>query len=309
MPIITISRQLASFGSEIAASLSQRTGYPLISRAELLAQFLPGASEHELHMLGESAKFYLSEREPGFSYVSLLSGALHEFAKDSSAVLVGFGSRMMFGGDSDALHIRVTAPLDVRAARLKKRYRVSAKEAESILIKSDRKQARFVRTIFEADIADASLYDMVINTASLSVDECVFSITALLRQRELNLQMREPGAAAVSTSDVPVFKNETESEFAKLLDMYNIEWRYEPKTFPVEWDAEGNVKSAFSPDFYLPGFDTFIEVTAMNQKYVTEKNKKLRLMRELYPGTNVRIVYKKDFGALFERFNLGRVTE
>ncbi len=310
MSIITISRQLASFGNEIAASLAQKTGFPLIARAELLQQFLPGASAHELHMLSDSAKFYLSEREQGVTYVSLLSRALHEYSKDNSAVLVGFGSRMMFGDCPAALHVRVAAPLEARVARLKKRYRVSFQEAQSILMKSDRKQARFVRTIFDADIADPALYDLVLNTASLAADECVCAITALLRERELSQKMREvSGTALPHVCEVPVFKNQTESEFAKLLDMYNIDWKYEPKTFPVEWDAEGNVKSAFSPDFYLPGFDTYIEVTAMSQKYVTEKNRKLKRVRELYPGTNVKIVYKKDFGALFERFNMGRDGE
>ena len=96
-------------------------------------------------------------------------------------------------------------------------------------------------------------------------------------------------------SDVPVLKNQAEIEFAKLLDMYQIEWKYEPKTFPIEWDAEGNVVSAFSPDFYLTNFDTYIELTTMNQKYVTEKNKKIRKLKELYPGINIKIVYKKDF--------------
>ena len=68
-------------------------------------------------------------------------------------------------------------------------------------------------------------------------------------------------------------------------------------------DAEGNVILAFSPDFYLTQFDTYIELTTMNQRYVTEKNKKVKRLRELYPGINIRIVYKKDFQSLVERFN------
>ena len=72
--------------------------------------------------------------------------------------------------------------------------------------------------------------------------------------------------------------------------MYEIEWLYEPKTFPIEYDAEGNIKMAFSPDFYLPKFDIYLELTTMEQK-----------VREMYPGTNVRIVYKKDFLSLVER--------
>ena len=85
--------------------------------------------------------------------------------------------------------------------------------------------------------------------------------------------------------------------------MYHIEWLYEPRTFPIEWDAEGNITQAFSPDFYLTQFDTYIELTTMNQKYVTQKNRKARRVRELYPGTNVKIVYKKDFQSLIERFS------
>ncbi|MBR6483489.1 MAG: cytidylate kinase-like family protein, partial [Clostridiales bacterium] len=98
-----------------------------------------------------------------------------------------------------------------------------------------------------------------------------------------------------------VFKNSTEEEFARILDMYGIEWMYEPKTFPIEWDAEGNIKMAFSPDFYLPKFNIYLELTTMDQKYVTKKNKKARMVMELYPGTTVKIVYKKDFHDLVER--------
>ena len=46
----------------------------------------------------------------------------------------------------------------------------------------------------------------------------------------------------------------------------------------------------------------------MNQKYVTEKNRKMKKVRELYPGTNVKIVYKKDFVSLIERFHMGNET-
>jgi len=103
-------------------------------------------------------------------------------------------------------------------------------------------------------------------------------------------------------SEYSNFKTEAEAEFAKILDMYQLDWKYEPKTFPIEWDAEGNVTMAFSPDFYLTKFDMYIELTTMNQKYVTLKNKKTKKLRELYPGINVKVMYKKDFDTLMERF-------
>ncbi len=111
-------------------------------------------------------------------------------------------------------------------------------------------------------------------------------------------------AAPVLTVIAAPFKHPAEEEFAGILDMYGIEWIYEPKTFPVEWDAEGNVTLAISPDFYLPSFDTYIEITTMDQKYVTTKNKKIKKLRELYPGINVNIVYKKDFNSLLKRFGI-----
>ena len=247
MPVITISRQLASLGNETAEAVARRLGFALINRDELLNKFIPDLSEHEKHMLSESAKFYLAERD-GETYASLLSRSLHEFAKTDSAVLVGFGGSMMFAGDPSALHVRITAPMETRVTRIRKRFRISQEEAKNTLEKSDRRQARFVRTVFGTDITDALSYDLVLNTGSLSVDECAAAIISLLHERELTLQMRESTGGAVSNiTEAPIFKNPAESEFAHLLDMYNIEWKYEPKTFPIEWDAEGERHQGVQP--------------------------------------------------------------
>ena len=138
----------------------------------------------------------------------------------------------------------------------------------------------------------------------MSVEEAGACIVELARKHDLRSRMTESTVRS-RTSDhqrrTIVFKNPTEEEFARILDMYNIEWMYEPKTFPVEWDAEGNVTSALSPDFFLPKFNLYLELTTMEQKYVTRKNRKVRLVRELYPGTNLQIVYKKDFADLVDR--------
>ncbi|MBM3700599.1 MAG: hypothetical protein FJW68_06805 [Actinobacteria bacterium] len=94
------------------------------------------------------------------------------------------------------------------------------------------------------------------------------------------------------------FAHESEREFAKILDFYSIEWLYEPRTFPVEWDREGEAIVSFTPDFYLPEYDLFIELTTLNQKLVTKKNRKLRRLREKYPEINIKLFYKKDFQSL-----------
>ena len=311
MSIITISRQIGSFGDEIATALSQKLGWALITRDVLMSDFLSRvADDDEIYMLTQSAKHYLKKiKGGGGTYLRYIDNTLHDFAQTQSAVLIGFGSQALFAGDSDALHVRVTASKDVRMDRIKKQYHVSDEEAEQILVKADRKQKRFVYTTDNIDIADTAHYHLTVNTAGLSTDEAVAAITAMHNEHLLRRQLQqqtEDTDVINNLSDVPILKNQAEAEFAKILDMYQIDWKYEPKTFPIEWDAEGNITSAFSPDFYLTKFDTYIELTTMNQKYVTEKNKKVKKLRELYPGTNIKVVYKKDFHSLIERFNMGK---
>ena len=100
-----------------------------------------------------------------------------------------------------------------------------------------------------------------------------------------------------------------EQEFARLLDYYRIEWQYEPRRFALGWDAQGNVTDAFTPDFYLPEQDLYVELTSMKQSLVSRKNRKLRLLRELYPEVNVKLLYRGDCQALLDKYGLGDVTE
>ena len=87
----------------------------------------------------------------------------------------------------------------------------------------------------------------------------------------------------------PVFAHPAEEIFARILDFYGIRWEYEPHTFPLEWDENGNVTLAFSPDFYLPEQDLYIELTTLRPQLSTRKNKKIRLMNQLYP--HIKIIY------------------
>ena len=104
------------------------------------------------------------------------------------------------------------------------------------------------------------------------------------------------------------FAHNSERQFAKLLDFYAIDWEYEPRTFVLERDREGNPAQAFSPDFYLPAYDLYIEITTLNQKLVTKKNRKVRRLRELYPGINCKIFYQRDYLSLVSKYGLEDVS-
>ncbi len=308
MSIITISRQMCSLGDEIAAGLAERLGALLVTRGNFLAQNLQdAASAADLKMLSESPKYYLRQTGSGATFKQYLEERLSAVTRGADTVIVGMGAQIIFAQDSSALHIRTIASIPKRIARVKSEYRVSAADAQSILLKADKRHKRYVSTLYGADNSDPAHYDLVLNTDRLGVDECVRAIFALKEERERPRPAAENEACLSGTpKKAPVFKNAAEEEFAGILSMYQMEWEYEPKTFPVAWDAEGNVTSAFSPDFYLPAFDTYIEITTMNQKYVTAKNKKVKKLRELYPGIQINIVYKNDFNSLIERFKMGK---
>jgi hypothetical protein len=111
----------------------------------------------------------------------------------------------------------------------------------------------------------------------------------------------EPDEDKVSTTR---FAHPSERECARILDFYRIRWEYEPRTFPIERDKKGNVIASFTPDFYLPDLDLYIELTTMSQKLVTKKNRKVRRLRELYPDVNIKILYQRDFRSLLFKYGL-----
>ena len=102
----------------------------------------------------------------------------------------------------------------------------------------------------------------------------------------------------------PRFANRIELECARMLDYYGVRWAYEPRTFVLARDELGRVTSAFTPDFYLPDQQLYIEVTVMKQSLVTRKNRKLRELRRLYPEVNVKLFYRRDIERLAQRFQL-----
>jgi hypoxanthine phosphoribosyltransferase len=98
------------------------------------------------------------------------------------------------------------------------------------------------------------------------------------------------------------FAHASEAEMSRILDFYAVRWEYEPHTFPILWNLEGDVVESFSPDFYLPDLDLHLELTTLRQKLVRKKNRKLRRLRELYPNLNIKLFYARDFRALMLKY-------
>jgi hypothetical protein len=104
------------------------------------------------------------------------------------------------------------------------------------------------------------------------------------------------------------FAHASEAEMARILDFYAVRWEYEPDTFPILWNLDGDVVESFSPDFYLPDLDCYLEMTTLRQKLVRKKNRKLRRLRELYPAVNIKLFYARDFRALMLKYGKGALV-
>ena len=117
-----------------------------------------------------------------------------------------------------------------------------------------------------------------------------------------------PDFQAYRGADPPRFANPAELEYAKILDWHGIPWEYEPRTFVLERDEDGRIVEAFTPDFYLPDQDLYLEVTVMKQSLVTRKNRKLRKLRLLYPEIKIKLFYERDFERLAQRYGLRKAS-
>ena len=90
------------------------------------------------------------------------------------------------------------------------------------------------------------------------------------------------------------FAHPSEKLFTDRLDLFDIPWIYEPTSFPLKWGS-GSIKKMFTPDFYLPSLNIYIEITTMNQKLITKKKNKINLAKKLYPNKTFKLINEKEF--------------
>ena len=128
---------------------------------------------------------------------------------------------------------------------------------------------------------------------------------------ERNYKASEKGRKSSQVSPLPTtklkpvtFAHPSEQDLARLLDFYCIEWLYEPRSFPLRWEGD-KIAEMFTPDFYLPELDLYVELTTLKQNLLTEKNRKLRRLKELYPEVNVKLLTKSDFLKLLAKYGYG----
>jgi cytidylate kinase len=337
MAIVTVSRQFGSRGEEIARELARRTGFRLVGRYALeqsmRARF--GVEPPEAESVtpeppagdgngnGNGARQAVSERAQLNVYADMIAQIAADLAAGENLVLVGRGAQFLFREAPGAFHLRVVAPKAWRAATVAAELGLAPPAASDLVARCDAVQARYIRAVFGSTAHHADLYHLILNTAALDLD---LAVNLALRALEANLlpgcgllsaeaaeriKLRSKIRLAQHVADPPgspalaraSFAHPSERVFARLMEFYGIGWEYEPNTFPIEWNERNEATEAFTPDFYLPELDLYVELTTMKQSLVTRKNRKIKRLRQLYPNVNIRVFYQKDVEDLI--FKLG----
>jgi hypothetical protein len=159
-----------------------------------------------------------------------------------------------------------------------------------------------------ADFLDAGQMAEVLRAAAAArclAEQGCLSLEAEARiQFRTRLELARHGIVPTGRAHLKsaAFGHPSEQMFANLLDFYRIQWQYEPRSFPLQWDKDGNVLEAFTPDFYLPECNLYVELTTMRQALVTRKNRKIKLLRAIYPHIDIQVFYKKDFQDLVFKY-------
>ena len=103
-----------------------------------------------------------------------------------------------------------------------------------------------------------------------------------------------------------LFMHPSEEAFARLLDYYKIRWEYEPHTFVLRTDADGNPKECFTPDFYLPDYNLYVELTVRRANINRRKRRKIALLRALRPDIQIKLMSPSDFEKLMLKYGVER---
>jgi len=311
MGIITISREFGCGGEAIARMVAEKARFLLVNK-ETVAQ---GLSEHGIEKPAPRLEDLVGgeEEEAGRRYIEAMHDYIYDLAIRNDLVIMGRGGSFLFADYPPALHVRLIAQFTHRVNRVAKLYDLKAKTAIKLIKEQDQAKRQYYRQVFDVNWDNLRSYNLVIGTEKMALEDAADIIVSAYRIHAEPLENKVgPGNTEVEEryslqhADVETekFMHSSEEEFAHMLDFYRIRWEYEPKTFMLEWDSEGNVIEAFSPDFYLPDQDLFIELTTQKPKQAWKKNRKIRRMKDLYPDISVRLIDKKGFESLLKKHSI-----
>lgn len=310
MAFLSVSGEPGCRHDELARIAAQRLSCELVTESRLTETI--------------ASEFGAPNGIPDKAWPHLAASILAKLGAQQHLVVSSVGSEMLFRNLPGVLRVHVVAPEARRLGNLMVDRRLERAEAKELLRQLETEQAMFRKRRFGRAGGRLQSYDLVMNGEALATEQMADVLEAAVKSKGL-LEAGTLSLAAEAQIQFQVrlklarygivppdrvrlerkeFGHPSEQVFANLLDFYRIAWDYEPRSFALQWDKDGKVLEAFTPDFYLPEFDLYVELTTMKQANVTKKNRKIRLLRAIYPHVNIQVFYQKDVQDLVLKYGL-----
>jgi cytidylate kinase len=204
---IALSREAGAQGAAVAQTVGKKLGWPVYDR-ELLQRIaeemglrtslLENLDEKQTHWLLESIQaFTLKNVVAEGSFIRHLVETVLSLGSRGSCVIVGRGATMILPPAS-TLRVRLVAPREERIAALSRRLGLCREEATGYAAKTDRDRARFVKDHFHKDPAEAVHYDLILNSARFSTEECADLIIDALHRMRARVRGTVPATQAAA---------------------------------------------------------------------------------------------------------------
>ncbi len=310
MAFITVSGDPGCRHDELARAAAQHFDCELVTEPDLAKMI--------------AAEFGESIRIPELAWRPLTVSILATLGTERHVVVCSTGAELLSRDLPATLRFHVVAPESVRLGNLMQDCRLNRAEAKVRLREMEESRALVRKRRFGQKISRPTDFDLVLNAQKLTPAEMADLLVEAVKSQGLlesgplpapaaaeiqfrvRLQLAKFGIVPPKRPNLERkdFGHPSEQVFANLLDFYGIAWDYEPRSFPLQWDKDGKVSEAFTPDFYLPEFDLYVELTTMRQANVTRKNRKIRLLRSIYPHVNIQVFYQKDVQDLVMKYGL-----
>ena len=307
MALLMISGEPGSRFEEVAHGAAQLLGFELVTEARLAAWTAEEFGDADI-----------PDRAWGAAAASILA----RMAREHHLVVAASGAEALFPALPYILRAGVVAPETRRVGNVMLEQRLERPEAKTELARLDAEAKQLRKRRFGRP--SPASFDVILNGEQMEPGQmaeilraaasarCLTEQGLLAPEAEAELQFKtrlelaRHGIAPAGRAHLRkvAFGHPSEEMFANLLDFYRIQWAYEPRSFPLQWDKDGQVTEAFTPDFYLPEFDLYVELTTMKQALVTKKNRKVKLLRAVYPHINIQVFYQKDFQELVLKYGL-----
>ena len=189
MPLITISENMSSGGMEIAKMVAEGLKLELYDDRRLQAEALKlGVRSELLRSLDEKTPGLFDRilgKKPGL-YLDIMEAVVYEVSRRGQGVIIGHGSQILLADFGCALHVRIHASRPQRIRNLMDAQNLSPTVAEELIRKSDNERSGYFKFVFQRDLNDPSLYDLIFNTEKVGNEAASKFIIELARSDEIS---------------------------------------------------------------------------------------------------------------------------